>query len=124
HRRRRRGLALSKSEFLSRKEVLRRRLRLIKQIARLYKAHYWSLMERIKRDLKECYCCPVHAQAAEKYLQRALKRAGLNVPSPIKLAPKLHVVVVEYVRQIQTRRREAQRRSVSKIKIEEKTNES
>ncbi|KAE8684700.1 putative sentrin/sumo-specific protease [Hibiscus syriacus] len=68
--------------------------------------------------------CPVHAQAAEKHLQRALKRAGLDVPSPGKLAPKLHVVVVEYVRQIQTKRSEAQRKSVSKIKSEEKASES
>lgn len=68
--------------------------------------------------------CPVHAQAAEKHLQRALKRAGLNVSSPSKLAPKLHVVVAEYVHQIQSKRREAQRKSASKIKIEEKTSES
>lgn len=182
----------------------------MKQLARLYKAHYWSLMEELKRKHKEYYwlygkspfkedekkngeqndennklglgfqlkcqisdckdkamaltrfchkhilkdtnqilyrgcnfpiksgqlCkkpilrsinpphCPVHAQAAEKHLQRALKRAGLNVSSPSKLAPKLHVVVAEYVRQIQSKRREAQRKSATKIKIEEKTSES
>ncbi|TYG50018.1 hypothetical protein ES288_D10G142200v1 [Gossypium darwinii] len=187
-------LALSKSDYLSRQEVLRRRSRRVKQLARLYKAHYWSLMEELKRKHKEYYwlygkspfkedekkngeqndennklglgfqlkcqisdckdkamaltrfchkhtlkdtnqmlyrgcnfpiksgqlCkkpilrsinpphCPVHAQAAEKHLQRALKRAGLNVSSPSKLAPKLHVVVAEYVRQIQSKRREAQ----------------
>ncbi|KAG4125815.1 hypothetical protein Goshw_023089 [Gossypium schwendimanii] len=203
-------LALSKSDYLSRQEVLRRRSRRVKQLARLYKAHYWSLMEELKRKHKEYYwlygkspfkedekkngeqndennklglgfqlkcqisdckdkamaltrfchkhilkdtnqmlyrgcnfpiksgqlCkkpilrsinpphCPVHAQAAEKHLQRALKRAGLNVSSPSKLAPKLHVVVAEYVRQIQSKRREAQRKSASKIKIEEKTSES
>ncbi|KAB2008930.1 hypothetical protein ES319_D10G133600v1 [Gossypium barbadense] len=194
-------LALSKSDYLSRQEVLRRRSRRVKQLARLYKAHYWSLMEELKRKHKEYYwlygkspfkedekkngeqndennklglgfqlkcqisdckdkamaltrfchkhilkdtnqmlyrgcnfpiksgqlCkkpilrsinpphCPVHAQAAEKHLQRALKRAGLNVSSPSKLAPKLHVVVAEYVRQIQSKRREAQRKSASKI---------
>ncbi|KAH1047269.1 hypothetical protein J1N35_038053 [Gossypium stocksii] len=203
-------LALSKSDYLSRQEVLRRRSRRVKQLARLYKAHYWSLMEELKRKHKEYYwlygkspfkedekkngeqndennklglgfqlkcqisdckdkamaltrfchkhilkdtnqmlyrgcnfpiksgqlCkkpilrsinpphCPVHAQAAEKHLQRALKRAGLNVSSPSKLAPKLHVVVAEYVRQIQSKRREAQRKSASKIKIEDKTCES
>ncbi|PPS20352.1 hypothetical protein GOBAR_AA00241 [Gossypium barbadense] len=202
-------LALSKSDYLSRQEVLRRRSRRVKQLARLYKAHYWSLMEELKRKHKEYYwlygkspfkedekkngeqndennklglgfqlkcqisdckdkamaltrfchkhilkdtnqilyrgcnfpikgqlCkkpilrsinpphCPVHAQAAEKHLQRALKRAGLNVSSPSKLAPKLHVVVAEYVRQIQSKRREAQRKSATKIKIEEKTSES
>ncbi|TYH49529.1 hypothetical protein ES332_D10G143900v1 [Gossypium tomentosum] len=203
-------LDLSKSDYLSRQEVLRRRSRRVKQLARLYKAHYWSLMEELKRKHKEYYwlygkspfkedekkngeqndennklglgfqlkcqisdckdkamaltrfchkhilkdtnqmlyrgcnfpiksgqlCkkpilrsinpphCPVHAQAAEKHLQRALKRAGLNVSSPSKLAPKLHVVVAEYVRQIQSKRREAQRKSASKIKIEEKTSES
>ncbi|GMI93026.1 hypothetical protein like AT2G31600 [Hibiscus trionum] len=187
-------LALSKSDILSRQEVIRRRLRRVKQLSRLYKAHYWSLMEELKRKHKEYYwmygkspfkedekknddqndennklglgfqlkcqisdckekamaltrfchkhilkdsnqtlyrgcsypvksghiCkkpilrsinpphCPVHAQAAEKHLARALKRAGLNVSSPSKLAPKLHVVVAEYVRQIQTKRREAQ----------------
>ncbi|KAK8651015.1 hypothetical protein V6N13_140633 [Hibiscus sabdariffa] len=199
-------LALSKSEFLSQQEVLRRRSRRVKQLARLYKAHYWSLLEELKRKHKEYYwlygkspfkedekkngegndgnelgfqlkcqisdckekamaltrfchkhilkdsnqtlyrscnfpiksgqiCkkpilrsinpphCPVHAQAAEKHLQRALKRAGLNVPSPSKLAPKLHVVVAEYVRQIQSKRRETQRKSVSKIKVEEKPTE-
>ncbi|XVE90687.1 hypothetical protein DITRI_Ditri20bG0096800 [Diplodiscus trichospermus] len=202
-------LALSRSDFLSRQEVLRRRSRRVKQLARLYKAHYWDLLEELKRKHKEYYwvygkspfkedekisgeqndrknlglgfklkcqisdckekamaltrfchrhilsdpnqilyrgctfllksgqiCkkpvlrstnprhCPVHAQAAEKYLTRALKRAGLNVSSPSKVTPKLHVVVAEYVRQIQTKRREAQRKSVSKIKIEEKTSES
>ncbi|KAK8637056.1 hypothetical protein V6N13_064486 [Hibiscus sabdariffa] len=168
-------LALSKSEFLGRQEVIRRRLRRVKQLSRLYKAHYWSLMEELKRKHKEYYwiygkspfkeddkdenknlglgfllkcqtsdckgkamaltrfchkhilkdpnqtlyrgcsypvksgqiCkkpilrsinpphCPIHAQAAEKHLARALKRAGLNVSSPSKLAPKLHVVVAE-----------------------------
>ncbi|XVF41418.1 hypothetical protein PTKIN_Ptkin01aG0278500 [Pterospermum kingtungense] len=202
-------LALSKSAFLSRQEVLRRRSRRVKQLARLYKAHYWNLMEELKRKHKEYYwlhgkspfkedekksseqtdgnklglgfqfkcqisdckekamaltrfchkhilndsnqilyrgcnfpiksgqiCkkpvlrsinpphCAVHAQAAEKYLARALKRVGLNVSSPSKLAPKLHVIVAEYVRLIQTKRREAQRKSVSKIKMEEKASES
>lgn len=67
--------------------------------------------------------CPVHAQAAEKYLTRALKRAGLNVTSSSKLAPKLHVVVAEYVRQIQIKRRTEQQKPILKIKIEEKPSE-
>ncbi|MBA0599717.1 hypothetical protein Gorai_005924, partial [Gossypium raimondii] len=48
-------LALSKSDYLSRQEVLRRRSRRVKQLARLYKAHYWSLMEELKRKHKEYY---------------------------------------------------------------------
>lgn len=48
-------LALSKSEFLTRQEVLRRRSRRVKQLARLYKTHYWNLMEELKRKHKEYY---------------------------------------------------------------------
>ncbi|KAH7571287.1 hypothetical protein ACOSP7_013700 [Xanthoceras sorbifolium] len=67
--------------------------------------------------------CPTHFQKAEKHVARALKKAGLNVTSPSKVAPKLHVVVAEYVRQIQTKRRAAQKAAVTKVEIkEEKTN--
>ncbi|KAK4266502.1 hypothetical protein QN277_027409 [Acacia crassicarpa] len=50
--------------------------------------------------------CSVHFQKAQKHLARTLKRASLNNSSACKLAPKFHVIVVEYVRQIQMRRRQ------------------
>ncbi|KAK9138894.1 hypothetical protein Sjap_009488 [Stephania japonica] len=50
--------------------------------------------------------CSVHFQKAEKHLCRALKKAGLNISSTSKLAPKLHVVIAESVRQINAKRRE------------------
>ncbi|KAK3020503.1 hypothetical protein RJ639_045445 [Escallonia herrerae] len=53
--------------------------------------------------------CSPHFQKAEKHVARALKKAGLNVSSTSKLAPKLHVIVAEYVCQIQTKRRAAQK---------------
>ncbi|XP_052199259.1 uncharacterized protein LOC127806182 [Diospyros lotus] len=53
--------------------------------------------------------CSVHLQKAEKHVTRALRKAGLNVTSTSKLAPKFHVVVAEYVRQIQSKRRAAQK---------------
>ncbi|GAY60955.1 hypothetical protein CUMW_206110 [Citrus unshiu] len=58
--------------------------------------------------------CPMHFQKAERHVARALKKAGLNVTSPSKVAPKLHVVVAEYVRQIQTKRRAAQKADIAK----------
>ncbi|GKV27945.1 hypothetical protein SLEP1_g37056 [Rubroshorea leprosula] len=206
---------LSKSEFLSREEVLRRRSRRVKQLAKLYRMHYWALMEELKNKHKEYYwkygkspfkkddikhtdcgasqrtdedggklgfasvtqcasanckkkamplsgfchshiladskqvlykgcnypvksgqicgmpvlrCinppqCATHSQLAERYLVRALRRAGLNVSSSSKVAPKLHIVVADYVRQIQAKRRAAQGVSETKIVVkEEKTN--
>ncbi|CDP04158.1 unnamed protein product [Coffea canephora] len=53
--------------------------------------------------------CALHFQKAEKHVARALKKAGLNVSSTSKLAPKFHVVVAEYTRQIQNKRRAAQK---------------
>ncbi|XVF76916.1 hypothetical protein PTKIN_Ptkin13bG0305900 [Pterospermum kingtungense] len=49
--------------------------------------------------------CTVHFQKAQKHVNRALKKAGLNVSSSTKLAPKFHVIVAEYVHQIQAKRR-------------------
>lgn len=51
--------------------------------------------------------CSVHFQKAQKHVNRALKKAGLNNSSSNKLAPKFHVVVAEYVRQIQAKRKTA-----------------
>ncbi|GLT40930.1 hypothetical protein SLA2020_150260 [Shorea laevis] len=205
---------LSRSEFLSREEVLRRRSRRLKQLAKLYRTQYWALMEDLKNKHKEYYwkygkspfkkdevkdtdsganqqtaedggklgsssvkdcasanckkkamaltrfchlhiladskqvlyrgcnypvksgqiCgtpilrssnppqCSTHSQLVERYLVRALKRAGLNVSSSSRLAPKLHVVIAQYVHQIQAKRRAAQRANEMKIEVkEEKT---
>ncbi|MCL7049587.1 hypothetical protein MKW94_024726 [Papaver nudicaule] len=46
---------LSKSEYLTREEVIRRRLRRVKQMERLYKDHYWSLMEELRVKYREYY---------------------------------------------------------------------
>lgn len=215
--------ALSTAEFLTRYEVLKRRSQRVKRLKKLYKTHYWALMEELrssyrkyyweygkspykedsknnnnnkinennnnnnneeKKDIdgggfvKKCgmagcktkampmtrFChlhilsdskqklykgcsyvtksgqtgpilcgkpilrsmvpslCPMHFQKAERHVARALKKAGLNVTSPSKVAPKLHVVVAEYVRQIQTKRRAAQKAAIAKVNIkEEKT---
>lgn len=222
-------LVLAKSEVLSREEVLKRRSRRVKQLARCYKAHYWSLMEELRVKYREYYwkygkspfkedkdpemvgaanrtegtgesvnnvansvdynnvssnnqlglglcavggckskamamtrfchphilsdskqklykactyaiksvptgpvlCgkpilrstvpsyCPVHLQMAEKHFTRALKKVGLNVSTSSKLAPKFHVIVAEYVRQIQARRRAYQKAKVEKLEIKE-----
>ncbi|CAA2934638.1 Hypothetical predicted protein [Olea europaea subsp. europaea] len=208
-------LILSKSEYLTRHEVLKRRARRTKQLVRIYRDHYWALMEELKLKYRE-YCweygkspfqedeenekinsnlgdgtriiqenfngigskngnsgvnsgnnivnrcgvhgckakamaltkfchmhilsdskqklykacnfsikssptgpilcgkpilrstipsyCPLHFQKAEKHVARALKKAGLNVSSTSKFAPKFHVVVAEFVRQIQSKR--------------------
>lgn len=63
--------------------------------------------------------CPMHCQKAERLVARALKKAGLGVSSPSKLAPKLHVIVTEFVRQIQTKRRAALKENVSEDHIKE-----
>ncbi|KAA8533392.1 hypothetical protein F0562_031174 [Nyssa sinensis] len=210
--------ALSKSEFLTRQEVLKRRSRRLKQLAKVYRDHYWSLMDELKLKYREYYweygkspfqededrenldwknsiqgtgedantnnngngsklglglgvnanrcvvngckskamaltrfchshilsdakqklykgcnyvtkssltgpifcmkpilrstvpsLCALHLQKAEKHVTRALKKAGLNATSTSKLAPKFHVIVAEFVRQIQTKRRSAQK---------------
>ncbi|KAL8517886.1 hypothetical protein ACS0TY_009267 [Phlomoides rotata] len=201
--------ALSKSDVLTRPELLNRRARRVKQLARIYRDHYWALMEELKLKHREYYweygkspfvedeeneklnssradfaaengngnsgfnggnstsnaatrcgvngckakamalskfchmhilsdarqklykactftikssttgpilCgkpilkstvpsyCPTHFQKAEKYMVRSLKKSGLNISSTSKLAPKFHVIVAEYVRQIQHKR--------------------
>ena len=59
--------------------------------------------------------CPTHYQKNEKYLIRDLKKAGLNVSSVSKLAPKFHVIVAEYISQIQTKRRAAKKPILGKV---------
>ncbi|KAK4282156.1 hypothetical protein QN277_013566 [Acacia crassicarpa] len=46
---------LANSQYLTREEVLRRRLRRIKQLARCYRVHYWALMDELKVKYKEYY---------------------------------------------------------------------
>lgn len=54
--------------------------------------------------------CTIHFQKAQRHVSQALKKAGFNTSSSSKPAPKFHVIISEYVRQIQAKRREAQRR--------------
>ncbi|KAK9287645.1 hypothetical protein L1049_016082 [Liquidambar formosana] len=61
--------------------------------------------------------CTAHFQKAQKHVTRALKQGGLNVSSSSKLAPKFHVIVAEYVRQIQAKRRAAQSSTGDKILV-------
>ncbi|CAL8085644.1 unnamed protein product [Prunus armeniaca] len=67
--------------------------------------------------------CTHHFQVAQKAIKKALKKAGLNGPSTNKLAPKFHVIVAEYVRQIQAKRRAAQRAKGKKVAIKEETSD-
>ncbi|KAL8122438.1 hypothetical protein AgCh_018966 [Apium graveolens] len=53
--------------------------------------------------------CTPHMQKAEKHVARALKKAGLSGHSTSKLAPQFHVIVAEYVNQIQANRRAARK---------------
>lgn len=205
---------LSKSELLARKEVLKRRSRKLKQIARVYKDHYWSMMEEVKskyrdyyweygkspyqddasvaeidavnngddelglefsNDLNRCavhgckskamaltkFChahilsdskqklyigcnyvikssqagpilcgrpilkstvpslCATHFQKAEKHVARALKKAGLNATSTSKVAPKFHLIIAEYVRLIQSKRRAAYKAELESLDVKE-----
>ncbi|POO03373.1 KAT8 regulatory NSL complex subunit [Trema orientale] len=65
--------------------------------------------------------CSVHFQKAQKHVTRALKKAGLNVSSSSKLAPKFHVIVAEYVRQIQAKRRALQKANRNKAVVKEES---
>ncbi|MCD7460004.1 hypothetical protein HAX54_042653, partial [Datura stramonium] len=63
--------------------------------------------------------CSLHFQKAEKHVTRALKKAGLNVSNTSKLAPKFHVIVAEYVSQIQNKRRAAQKATLEIAEVKE-----
>lgn len=65
--------------------------------------------------------CSVHFQKAQKHVNRALKKAGLNVSSSSKLAPKFHVIVAEYIHQIQAKRRNALNKARSKVVVQEES---
>lgn len=65
--------------------------------------------------------CAVHFQKAQKHVTRALRKAGLNVALSNKLAPNFHIIVAEYVKQIQARRRAARDASEVKVEVKEET---
>lgn len=65
--------------------------------------------------------CSVHFQKAQKHVTRALKKAGLNVSSSSKLAPKFHVIVAEYIHQIQAKRRNALNKARSTVVVQEES---
>ncbi|KAJ7971820.1 INO80 complex subunit D-like [Quillaja saponaria] len=46
---------LAMSEYLTREEVLRRRSHRLKQLSRVYKDHYWALMEDVKSKYRDYY---------------------------------------------------------------------
>lgn len=46
---------LSKSELLSHEEVIKQRARRLKQLARVYKDHYWCMMEDLKLKYRKYY---------------------------------------------------------------------
>lgn len=50
--------------------------------------------------------CHVHSQKAQRSILQALKRAGLNLASSSRPAPKFSVLLAECVNQIQARRKE------------------
>ncbi|KAH7863297.1 hypothetical protein Vadar_015894 [Vaccinium darrowii] len=187
---------LSASTHLTRQELLARRAHNLRQLTRVYKDHYWAMMEELKGKFKEyvwkhglspykegggggaddddeergnglevnnttALCafngCTLKAMALTKFCHlhilsdskqvlykpceyviksaqagpitcgrpilrarvpafcnvhlqkahRALKKAGLHISSSSKLPPKFHIIVAEYVRQIQANRRAA-----------------
>ncbi|GLT92804.1 hypothetical protein SLE2022_106200 [Rubroshorea leprosula] len=65
--------------------------------------------------------CSVHFQKAQKHVNQALKKAGLTVLSSSKPAPKFHVVLAEFVHQIQAKRKAAQKEDKSKVVLGEES---
>ncbi|CAM9000495.1 unnamed protein product [Rhodiola kirilowii] len=60
--------------------------------------------------------CQGHLQKTHQQISRALKKAGLNVNTSNKVAPKFHLILAEYTRQIQKKRRIA---PMPKVKVED-----
>ncbi|GMH18237.1 hypothetical protein Nepgr_020078 [Nepenthes gracilis] len=151
-------LFLSKSSHLTRQELLRRRLHHLKQLSRVYRDHYWALMEELRAQYREYYwkfgVSPYKDEEEREIGEREVNVEGSgetdnnnfnNVDEALqglqlrylkctsraynlweantgfcssfslKLAPKFHVIVAEYVRQIQAKRRGAQRNSGDNI---------
>ncbi|XP_058737678.1 uncharacterized protein LOC131609880 [Vicia villosa] len=48
-------IIFANSAVLSRREVLTRRLRRVKQLARCYRRHYWALMDEVKAKYRDYY---------------------------------------------------------------------
>ncbi|KAK8512127.1 hypothetical protein V6N12_031855 [Hibiscus sabdariffa] len=48
-------VALARSTHLTREELLKRRLRHLRQLSRCYRAHYWALMENLKIQYRNYY---------------------------------------------------------------------
>ncbi|OWM67407.1 hypothetical protein CDL15_Pgr019867 [Punica granatum] len=65
--------------------------------------------------------CSLHSQKAQRDVSRALRKGGLSVASSNKLASKFHVIVAEYVRQIQAKRRATRDASQIKVVVKEET---
>lgn len=49
--------------------------------------------------------CNVHMQLGQMHLTRTLQGAGLNISSASEVQPQLHLLIAEFVRQIQAKRR-------------------
>ncbi|XP_076923752.1 uncharacterized protein LOC143585985 [Bidens hawaiensis] len=49
--------------------------------------------------------CSMHFLKAQQHVVRALRKAGLDITSANKSGPKFHVIVTEYVREIQEKRK-------------------
>lgn len=71
----------------------------------------------VLRSMVPCVC-PAHYQLGEKCLLRAVKRAGYNISVNGKPSPKLHVLIPEFVRQIQNKRKAARRTNLPKPETE------
>lgn len=63
--------------------------------------------------------CLNHFQKAQKHVSQALKKAGLNVSSSSRPPPKFHIIMAEYVRQIQAKRREALNTTIETVRDED-----
>nr|XP_043610569.1 INO80 complex subunit D-like [Erigeron canadensis] len=61
-------------------------------------------LKPVLRSMVPCLCS-MHFMKAQQHVFRALRKAGLNVTSTNRFAPKFHVIVTEYVREIQDRRK-------------------
>lgn len=62
--------------------------------------------------------CLVHYQMGEKFLIRAVRRAGCAIPTHRRPNPKFHLVLSEFVRHVQEKRKAALRATVPKAEIE------
>lgn len=68
----------------------------------------------VLRSTVPCYCS-IHFLKAQQHVYRALRKAGLNITSTNKFAPKMHVIVTEYVHEIQERRKNDLRANKKKV---------